>query len=425
MRTVAREAGLITNVDHENRLLIINESSAAVLHCEQEKTALEDMVPGDKYMVCDAGGNTVNLATFEFVKSVTGDPADSFRRCQLTADSNDRCGSTLIDKKMRDLLTLFCYNGEPCNDEEERKERDGLFSPAIDKFISEIKPVFGKRSKEFKFPKCKHAKVSKTYTRSISEGPIDEGDYNDGQCIVCKEEDFKHMHKREFGDPIILMLRDARIVPKLKFHLPNTVTHKVNGGACKLKIPYDIMRTQVFEEVTKRILTLIDKQIKKPNANIERIYLVGGFGSSPYLQKRILRAFYIKDNLLPNRKYRIGTLITGKYSSSATMRGAMVYGIDGSRQKPETDIVERKFEYASTDKYNTLICLDIGYLSTSCSYRDLGNESDEMIEITNWPGLQENNFMIPTAKETVNGRTTWGAEVKHPIHPERKKRITL
>lgn len=40
------------------------------------------------------------------------------------------------------------------------------------------------------------------------------------------------------------------------------------------------------------------------------------------------------------------------------------------------------------------------------------------------PGLEKNHFMIPTAKETVNGQTTWGAEVKQPIDRDHRKRIT-
>ncbi|KAI9261965.1 hypothetical protein EDC94DRAFT_609376, partial [Helicostylum pulchrum] len=420
MRTVAKESGLITDGDHENRLLIINESSAATLHCEQQKTGMDDLKPGEKYIICDAGGGTVDIATFESVEKVTGDPTDSFRRCQLTADSGEKCGSTFIDVKMRELLTLFCYGDEPCKDKEEEKAREKLFSPVIDMFIRDIKPVFGKRSREFKFPDCKHAKRLKTHTGPISKGPIDEGNHNDRQCIVCKAEDFKYMTEPNFGDPIIVVLRDAIIVPELKLRLPEGVKYERTGGICELTIPYDIIQTQVFEEVTKRTLTLIDRQIKKANYDIKRTYLVGGFGNSPYLQKRILKAFPVKSTSFPNKQYKIGTLITDDNGNSAAMRGAMVYGIDGSRRKPQTDVVEKKF----VDEYNTLICLDIGYLSTSCSYRNLGITSDKMTEITNWPGLEKPHFMIPTAKETdKEGQTTWGAEVKQPIDPDHEKLI--
>ncbi|KAG2231741.1 hypothetical protein INT48_007461 [Thamnidium elegans] len=398
MRTVAKEAGLITDEDYENRLLIINESSAATLHF------------------------------FESIKIVDGDPTDTFRRCQLAVDSDDRCGSAFIDEKMRDLLTRFFYNGVPAEDKEEENARNELFTPVIDKFINEIKPYFGNRSREFKFPKCKHPILSKEQTSSIFKRSIgkhiDEGNRDDGQCITCKAEDFKHMHRPNFGDSIIMVFRDAITVPKLKFYLPDGVTCIREVGVCKLTIPYGIIRTEVFEVVTKRALNLIDRQIKKDNGNIKRTYLVGGFGNSPYLQKRILRAFWIKSTLSPNSQYRIGTLIIDDNGSSAAMRGALIYGIGFNRIKPQTDVVERKFKFASTDKYNTLICLDIGYLSTSCSYRDLGNEYDDMTEITDWPGLQEKNFMIPTAKETVKGETIWGAQVKQPIDRVHKKHIT-
>ncbi|GAA5809043.1 hypothetical protein MFLAVUS_002446 [Mucor flavus] len=425
MRTVAKESGLITDEDHENRLLIINESSAATLHCEQQKTDYKEMIPGDKYIICDAGGGTVDIATFESVKKFTDDPADMFRRCQLTADSGEMCGSTFIDKKMHELLTRFFYNGETTKNKDEEKERDKLFSPVIDKFISETKPVFGNRSKEFKFSKCKHAKRLKRHADTIFEAHIDLGDANDKQCIVCKAEDFKYMEDPAFGDPVIVVLRDAIIVPKLKLYLPEGVKfdRARDGGICELTIPYDIIRTEVFEEVTRRTLTLIDRQIKKANYDIKRMYLVGGFGNSPYLQKRILKAFSVKGTSFPNRQYKIGSLITDDKGNSAAMRGAMVYGIDGSRRKPQTDVVEKKFESTPVDKYNTLICLDIGYLSTACSFRDLGSESDKMTEIIDWPGLKKEHFMIPTAKETINGQTTWGAEVKQPIDPDHEKLI--
>ncbi|GAA5810159.1 hypothetical protein MFLAVUS_003578 [Mucor flavus] len=427
MRTVAKEAGLITDEDHANRFLIINESSAAALYCESQKTDFQDLTPGDKYIICDAGGGTVNFAVYETVESLTSDPADTFRRCQLTTDIDDGCGSTFIDKKMRNLLTLFCYDGVPAKDEEE-KERDKLFSPVMDKFINEIKPYFGKRSRDFKFPKCDHAKLLEAQTCSVVEGTIEEyidyGDHNDGQCIVCKAEDFKHMYKPNFGEDTVVVLRDAIIVPKLKLYLPDGVKYERTVGICKLTIPYDIMRTEVFEEVTKRTLTLINRQIKKANNNIRRTYLIGGFGNSPYLRKRIRKAFFINGTSFPNSRYRVGDLITDDRGDSAAMRGAMVLAIDVCRRRSQSDFVERKFEHASADKYNTLICLDIGYLSTSCSYRDLGKESNEMTEIIDWPG-RKNNFMIPTAKETVNGETTWGAKVKQPIDPDKKNRITL
>ncbi|GAA5809045.1 hypothetical protein MFLAVUS_002448 [Mucor flavus] len=412
MRTVSKEAGLITDADHENRLLIINESSAATLHCEQSGAEDDSLKPGDKYVICDAGGGTVDLATFESVEKVTGDPADSFRRCQLTADSGDRCGSTFIDKELRKLLTGYCYkDGNTEIGVDEKKERDKLFSSAIYKFINETKIQFGKRSENFTFPKCDHD-VSEF---DVPDEDADEGDPNDGQCTICKYEDFKFLHKETFGDPVIIILEDAIIVPKLRIRRHKHIKHEIKKGSCRITIPYSIMARKVFDTVVDNTIELIDRQIKKANGGISRTYLVGGLGGSPYLRKKILKKFYRKDTKFPNSEFESGRLITDTAGNSAAMRGAMVYGIDGSRRKPQTDVVEKPFECASTDRYNTLICLDIGYLTTSCSYRNLKEESDEMTDITDWPGLNKGSFMIPTAKETVDNVTSWGAQVDQLI----------
>ncbi|KAI9261963.1 hypothetical protein EDC94DRAFT_694350 [Helicostylum pulchrum] len=423
MRTVSKEAGLITDDDHENRLLIINESSAATLHCEQSETDMDDLKPGDKYVICDAGGGTVDLATFESVEKVTGDPADSFRRCQLTADSGDRCGSTFIDKALRKLLTWYCYGDENTKvGEEKEKERDKLFSRAICIFINETKVQFGKRSEDFKFPKCNHDEDEYI----VPDEEVDEGDPNDEQCAICKYEDFKFIHKKNFGDPVIITLEDAIIVPKLRIRSNNLIKNKIEKGSCRITIPYLVIAKIVFDPVIDATIELINRQIKKANGGISRTYLVGGFGGSPYLRKKILKKFYKKGTDFPNSEFESGRLITDTIGNSAAMRGAMVYGIDGSRRKPQTDVVETPFDCASTDKYNTLICLDIGYLTTSCSYRNLKNESDEMTDITDWPGLDGGDLMIPTAKETVDNVTSWGAQVDQLIgsgHNDHNNRI--
>ncbi|KAG2236128.1 hypothetical protein INT48_006144 [Thamnidium elegans] len=427
MRTVAKESGLITDADHENRLLIINESSAATLHCEQRETSMGALKPGDKYIICDAGGGTVDLATFESVKNVIGDPPGSFRRCQLTADSGKECGSTFIDKKLRELLTKYCYQDKGVEiGKEEEKKREKFFSPEIDKFITNYKINFGKRSMKFKFDECNHLELLESGKFDLPVEDTGEGDPDDNQCYICKLEDFKYIDRKNFGDSITIVLRDSLIVPTLHTRVPKTVKCTKVGGTCTLVIPYSIIRKEVFDPVVDATIELINRQIKKANGGISRTYLVGGFGGSPYLRKKILKTFYKKDSNFPNSEFESGQLITDTAGNSAAMRGAMVYGIDGSRRSPQTDVVEKTFECASTDEYNTLICLDIGYLTTSCSYRNLKNESNEMTDITDWPGLQEDSFMIPTTKETVDKVTSWGAQVNQLIgsgHNDHNDRI--
>ncbi|KAI7891320.1 uncharacterized protein EV154DRAFT_508716, partial [Mucor mucedo] len=107
------------------------------------------------------------------------------------------------------------------------------------------------------------------------------------------------------------------------------------------------------------------------------------------------------------------------------MRGALIYGIEGSRYEPQSDVVLYKYENVATSKYNTLVCLDMGYNGIVCSYRDLRNNDDNMTDIVDWPGLDWDNPTIPTAKETLDGKTLWGAQVKETDIRKPESFVTL
>lgn len=124
MRNVAISAGLISEKDHESRLIIINESLAATLYCERERGKNKIEV-GTNYIICDAGGGTVDIASF-----VATDPLEenkSFPRCQLTADTGERCGSTYLDERMKELLmrVLFRPNDKKIYYSDKQREEFG------------------------------------------------------------------------------------------------------------------------------------------------------------------------------------------------------------------------------------------------------------------------------------------------------------
>jgi hypothetical protein len=124
-----------------------------------------------------------------------------------------------------------------------------------------------------------------------------------------------------------------------------------------ISISYKLMREVVFDKVVKNTLDLIERQVNKANGNIKRTYLVGGFGCSPYLQKRI------KERFTKNNKCEIGELVVDTRDDTAAMKGALYYGIDSSRiylQPP--DIILNDFE-TGEDQFNTLVCLG-NYLTT-------------------------------------------------------------
>ncbi|KAG2196471.1 hypothetical protein INT47_012672 [Mucor saturninus] len=418
MRNVAKEAGLISEEDHENRLLVINESLAATLYCERKpdlKKINESgdkngfMGKGDKYMICDAGGGTVDLAVFESTGS--GDEQDnaSFRRCQLTADSGKKCGSVYLDLNMKKVLLDICFGADKKsweNNESKIKELESLITPLTDQFLTN-KTLFGTKRSDF-MPDC---------CREIIENyDPDESEDEEPCCGVCdfvKGRDEQYVNLDNFGDDTVFIISQGKILDKLRLVkgsgneviTEEGVTVVDDNFQCEITLTYKYMREKVFDEVINNTIELLRRQIKKANGDITRTYLVGGFGGSPYLRKRILNEFPADSPLY------IGNLIQDDRGDTAAMRGALIYGIDGSRREPQSDVVVAHYQNTNTSKYNTLVCIDIGYNGTSCSYRDLTIKEDTMTEIVNWPGLREESFMIPTAKETSDSKTLWGAQV--------------
>lgn len=64
MREAAIRAGLIQRTDHPDRLMLISEPEAAALYCEK-KSEQFNLSHGQRFMICDAGGGTVDLIVFE------------------------------------------------------------------------------------------------------------------------------------------------------------------------------------------------------------------------------------------------------------------------------------------------------------------------------------------------------------------------
>ncbi|KAI7891306.1 uncharacterized protein EV154DRAFT_226518 [Mucor mucedo] len=397
MRKIAKEAGLISEDDHKNRLLIIDESIAAALFCERnlDYSKIDSNTEG-KYMICDAGGATTSITVFDMTKYGDQKANDQLSRCQLTADIGKKCGSTYLDSKMNEVLLDICFGADKeawKDNESKRKELELLIAPLMDQFLVD-KTNFGKARKDF-FPDC----CRELY--DLNDSDSDCSDYGPSMIPACEICDFVNGN-------------DAQFVELDNFG-DDDVSIEVQRNRCVIKLSYKFMRKMIFDEVINNTLEFVRKQIKKANGKITRTYLVGGFGGSPYLQKRLLNKF-------PND---IGDLMFDKRGDIATMRGALIYGIDGSRIEPQTDVVMDSYQSPDIFEYNTLVCLDIGYNGTSCSYRDLRGRNDHMTEIVDWPGLDEANFMIPTAKTISYGKTLWGAQVKNTDNRTPESFVTL
>ncbi|KAI8377729.1 uncharacterized protein BYT42DRAFT_571382 [Radiomyces spectabilis] len=135
MREAAIKAGLITETDHRDRLMLTSEPEAAALYCEK-KCEQFNLRHGDRFMICDAGGGTVDLIVFEI------DERSGRKLRECTKGHGQSCGSVFLDRRMRKLL--------------KKKFKEYLssipasaFETMMDTFIDLIKPQFDGVEEQF------------------------------------------------------------------------------------------------------------------------------------------------------------------------------------------------------------------------------------------------------------------------------------
>ncbi|KAF9435690.1 hypothetical protein BGZ76_005735 [Entomortierella beljakovae] len=98
MRRAAVNAKLISETDHPDRLMLVSEPEAAALYCEK-KCDQYNLKHGDRFMICDAGGGTVDLIVYEINSST-----DGRQLSEVTKGHGASCGSMFIDLNLGNLL---------------------------------------------------------------------------------------------------------------------------------------------------------------------------------------------------------------------------------------------------------------------------------------------------------------------------------
>jgi hypothetical protein len=103
MREAALSAGLVASarageVGWRERLRIITEPEAAAVHCAA-LTSLHKLSAAQRFVLCDAGGGTVDLAAYR----VTGATA-ALEIAEIASRSGSNCGSLFLDLRFRALL---------------------------------------------------------------------------------------------------------------------------------------------------------------------------------------------------------------------------------------------------------------------------------------------------------------------------------
>ncbi|GJJ75616.1 hypothetical protein EMPS_07974 [Entomortierella parvispora] len=177
MRQAALQAGMITPLDPPHRLLLISEPEAAALYCEK-KCDQFSIGHGQRFMICDAGGGTVDLIVFEVAVGPTG---RTLR--EVTRGSGHSCGSIFLDERMEALLRKRFAKWQ------EKGLTAANWVQLMENFIHNVKPLFDGVEDQY-------------ITMPAVPGRADLTDYDigleDGVLTVTAEE-----MRREVFDPVV------------------------------------------------------------------------------------------------------------------------------------------------------------------------------------------------------------------------------
>ncbi|KAI7894680.1 uncharacterized protein EV154DRAFT_560047 [Mucor mucedo] len=235
MVQAAVEATLIEK-NEVDQLLIISEPEAAALFCMKRKTEYfekeDEKLNDTNFIVCDAGGGTVDLVTFnlQLNKEEYDTPTTKQMIFQIGDGVGDICGSTCLDVGFQNYLHEFYKS----------------FGVDIDKENALLDDVMNDFVKNYKLDFMPNLQGDSYYDINLP------------------------------GNGIRNFTSDS--------------TYSMTNANRTLKMKNQVMKEQIFDPVVDRIFYLIDDQLnqaKKVDRRIDTILMVGGFSQSRYLQQRI------------------------------------------------------------------------------------------------------------------------------------------
>ncbi|KAI9006600.1 hypothetical protein CLU79DRAFT_779899 [Phycomyces nitens] len=135
MREAAIKANIIKRSDHPDRLILTSEPEAAAIYCEKKSNQFK-LTDGQRFMICDAGGGTVDLIVFE-INDVDG--TRTLR--EVTTGSGSSCGSSFLDQRMRSFIRKRFGQFA--------KKNESVIEDLLSQFISGTKPGFEDEDDEY------------------------------------------------------------------------------------------------------------------------------------------------------------------------------------------------------------------------------------------------------------------------------------
>ncbi|KAI8090649.1 hypothetical protein BDF21DRAFT_333175 [Thamnidium elegans] len=235
MAQASIEAGIIKK-NELHKLRIITEPEAAALFCDKGYSKfIRDPAKPEResnFVVCDAGGGTVDLVTFGLKQhEKTGKPMIY----QVGEGSGDTCGSSYLDSNFKEYIL---------------------------KFYEDMCVSVNLYNTDFNFVMDQFTKIK------IKFNPDNDKDgYND------------------------IKLPTERPIPYDR----KTGKYMLRESRTEIRVMDTVMKEEIFDPIIDNIIRLINKQIKQAkddSREIKSIILIGGFSRNPYLQNRIKNHYH-------------------------------------------------------------------------------------------------------------------------------------
>ncbi|CAM1511902.1 Fc.00g094150.m01.CDS01 [Cosmosporella sp. VM-42] len=223
-KNAAMHAGFATRAI--DRIMLISEPEAAAhLALKSSLHHLDNFVtPGTGVMVCDCGGGTVDLTTYEVT-----DTKPSLKLREIAVGVAGKCGGTFVDRNLFKLLAqrfgdAFTSLGP---------DQIGPASPFMDQF-------------------------------------------------ELRKKDFSLKNPSRRAQRIPLFMPQLQLTPALEKYYEKR-SNSVLLTSADFKMLFDPVVDMILKLVGDQVA-----QVKKANESaVETLVLVGGFGSSPYLKERL------------------------------------------------------------------------------------------------------------------------------------------
>lgn len=135
IHNIIRATGVLSKNDCQNRLKVIDNSLATALYCERE---IADKKLGESmnYIICDVGGCNARITSY--VATTPEIENYNASRCQISSVIGEQCGSTYIDKRMKEFLMKVLFRPDDIQyTAKEMRELDIIIAELLTQFNDE------------------------------------------------------------------------------------------------------------------------------------------------------------------------------------------------------------------------------------------------------------------------------------------------